>query len=320
MIERQHGGGLGWPRPGVPRLRPRLSWLRFVFPGVVQVVWIGAAHPRLLSTLFALEGPAEFGQALVATLGHRDIELVVLRTTWNAGHYYHYSVHALWARIRERGEFLAAVQAGPRHPRWSPRQAELLRATDELHDNLVIGDLTLQRLRRLGYSDRELIEICFITAHYELIGMLEESAGMPPEPLLGRPPVQDGPRRPRTGKRAPHPILDARTPWTPGGDEILALHRPLHTLLGWYGRRMARISTLDAAEIGAALDGSIAEGARATVVGRAVTELDREFFLSDETWADLLRHYTVREVMELCVLVGHYRTYEMIVDTMRPGG
>lgn len=310
--------GLGWPAPRVPRLRPRWGWLRYPLPGSTQIWWIGTVHPRLLAVLFALEGPAEFGQLLVAKLRHRDIELLVLRATWNAGHFYHYAAHALWARVRERPGFLEAVQAGPGHRRWDGQQAALLRAADELHEDLAIGPATVARLRELGYTDRELVEICFVTAHYQLIAMLEESAGMPPEPLLGRPRSRSGaqPRRPRTGIRRPAPGLNPGTPWTPG-DAALAPQRPLRALIGWYGRTMARVSTLDAAEVGAALHPAPDTTTdRAKLLARAVTELDREFFLSDDTWRELLDHFTVRQIMELCVLVGHYRTHEMIAHTM----
>ncbi|MFC9996981.1 carboxymuconolactone decarboxylase family protein [Nocardia sp. NPDC127526] len=310
--------GLGWPAPREPRLRPRWGWLRYAFPGSTQVCWIGTAHPRLLAVLFALEAPAEFGQGLLATLRHRDLELLVLRASWNAGHFYHYSVHALWARIRERAGFLDSVHAGSADRRWNDRQAALLCAADELHEHLAITPETIARLRELGIGDRELVEICFVTAHYELIGMLEESAGMPPEPLLGRPRSGTGaqPRRRRTGIRGRAPGLNPATPWTPG-DTALAPHRALRTIVGWYGRTMARVSTLDAVEIGALLQPSPDTGTeRARLLHRAITELDREYFLSDGTWRELLNHLTIRQIMELCVLVGHYRTHEMLANTM----
>src|SRR5438132_1620515 len=110
--------GLGWPQPAIPRVRPKVRTLRLI-PGTTQVVWIGTVHPRLLAALFALEGPAEFGQFVLASLRHRDIELVVLRASWNAGHYYHWSAHAVWARIRERRGFLESVKAGPVDERWT---------------------------------------------------------------------------------------------------------------------------------------------------------------------------------------------------------
>lgn len=307
---------LGWPEPGIVRARPRWGWLRYPLPGSTQICWMGSLHPRLLAVLFLLEGPAEFGQALVASLRHRDIELVVLRASWNAGHFYHYSVHALWARIRERAGFLDAVHAGSADSRWNERQAALLRAVDELHTDLVIAAPTIARLRLLGLGERELIEICFITAHYQLLGMLEESAGMPPEPLLGRPRSGRGaqPRRRRTGTRDRAPGLNGARPWTPG-NAALAAHPPLRALLDWYGRTMARLSSLDAAAVIAALNFP-ADPDTPGFLRTAVTELDREFFLSDEAWRELLRYFDIRQILELCVLVGHYRTHEMIANTM----
>lgn len=307
---------LGWPEPGTVRARPRWRWLRYVLPGSTQICWIGSLHPRLLAVLFLLEAPAEFGQALVASLRHREIELVVLRASWNAGHVYHYAVHALWARIREGAGFLDAVHAGPADPRWNDREAALLRAVDDLHTDLTIAAPTIARLRLLGFGDRELIEICFITAHYQLLGMLEESAGMPPEPLLGRPRSRHGaqPRWRRAGIHGRAGGLAAAHPWTPD-DTALAAHPPLRLLLRWYGRTMAKLSGLDAAAVIAAMK-STEEPDSPDPVRRAVAELDREFFLSDATWRELLEHFGIRQVLELCVLVGHYRTHEMIANTM----
>lgn len=312
--------GLGWPQSRLDRARPRAAWLRYVLPGSAQMLWIGTAHPRLLATLYALEGPAEFGQWVLAAMPHREVEIVVLRATWNAGHSYHYAVHALYGAVRERRGFLPAIQHGPDHSRWNARQSALLRAVDELHDQLAISPLTVRRLRELGYTDRQLIEICFITAHYQLIAMLMETAGMPSEPLLG-PLVATNdelPRRPRTGANEPAAGLNPSTPWNPGGDDVLTAHRFLHYGLNRYGRAMANLSTVDPAEIGAALDRSALPPVdlRAAVVHRAVIELDREFFLTDDTWKQLREYLTVRQIMELCVLVGHYRTFEMIVNTL----
>lgn len=309
--------GLGWPQPQVTRVQPKAQALR-VIPGTTQVLWIGTAHPRLLATLFALEGPAEFGQLVLASLSHRDIELIVLRATWNAGHFYHWAAHAAWARIREHRGFLDAVKVGAEDGRWTARQAALLWAVDELHGDLAISPQTMRELREHGYQDRHIIEICFITAHYQLLGMLEESAGMPGEMIFGSPdPAEDpAPRRPRPATR-PENNLDGANPWLPGGEEALDRHGVLSFGLRNFGRAMARLSTVDPVQVIAALKatGDSADP-QESAVRHAVTQLDREFFIRDETWQRLEELFTTKQILELCVLVGHYRTYEMIVNTL----
>lgn len=110
-------------------------------------------------------------------------------------------------------------------------------------------------------------------------------------------------------------------PWTPDIGQDLAIHLVLRTLLQRYGRAMARLSTLDAAEIGVALRDidTVANSAapRSEVIHQAVRELDREFFLGDDTWRALHDHFSTRQILELCTLVGHYRTHTMIGNTLR---
>ncbi|MFX0575019.1 carboxymuconolactone decarboxylase family protein [Nocardia nepalensis] len=325
--------GLGWPNPGVPRVRPRGHWLRVV-PFLPQILWVGTRHPRLLASLYALEAPAEFGQWVFARLSHRDVELVVLRANWNAGHYTHWSLHALWGRIREGREFLDAVRVGPADPFWDARGSALLRAVDELHDDLAIGPDTLDALVGFGYRDAELTEICFITAHYEMLGMLFESAGMPAEFFVPTPNPGPGPipRRRRRPARRFDTGLDPRRPCWPGAGHLLGEHRFLRVALWMFGRAAANWATVDSSELATALSrragrpqtrdftsGDHEEaGARCRVLCRAVDELDSEYFLSDDTWVELLRYLTVAQVLELCVLVGHYRFFEMIVNTLEP--
>lgn len=311
--------GLGWPSSGVPRVEPKLRSLR-VIPGMPQLLWVGTVHPRLLATLFALEGPAEFGQLFLASLSHRDIELIVLRATWNAGHYHHWSLHALWGRVREGAGFVDAVQTGPEASRWDRRRATVLRAVDELHDDLAVGEATVLELFKLGYTERDLIEICFITAHYEMLGMLLESSGMPPESFIPAPdPAADpAPRHRRNPARVFASGLDRHSPWHPMDDHLLQPHPVLRFALRRFARGATRWSTLDRAHLAAALSRTKTMDPRTELLRRAVTDLDREYFLSDETWQALRKQLTLQQILELCVVVGHYRMHEMIVNTIEP--
>jgi alkylhydroperoxidase family enzyme len=64
---------------------------------------------------------------------------------------------------------------------WSPRQRALLLATDELHELRVISDATWALLaEELG--ELELLELCFLVGHYEMVAMALNSLGVEPEP------------------------------------------------------------------------------------------------------------------------------------------
>jgi hypothetical protein len=56
----------------------------------------------------------------------------------------------------------------------------LLQATDELHDRRVISDRTWQELEGT-FSDRELIELCLLVGHYEMLAVTLNSLGVEPE-------------------------------------------------------------------------------------------------------------------------------------------
>ncbi len=46
---------------------------------------------------------------------------------------------------------------------------------------------------------------------------------------------------------------------------------------------------------------------------RAVDELDTEFFVGDHTWEQLIASYDIPQLLEMCLLVGHYRAFAMLM-------
>jgi alkylhydroperoxidase family enzyme len=120
-------------------------------------------------------------------LPRAHLELVILRVAWNCGSWYEWVQHVpLSARAGLDEEARHAVPDGPAWPRWTDIQRTLLQATDELHDHRVITDATWQTLAR-ELSDRELMELCFVVGHYELLAMTLNSLGVEPETTgLGR--------------------------------------------------------------------------------------------------------------------------------------
>jgi hypothetical protein len=64
---------------------------------------------------------------------------------------------------------------------WSPRQRALLVGTDELHEFQVISDATWELLAE-ELREQELLELCFVVGHYEMVAMALNSLGVEPEP------------------------------------------------------------------------------------------------------------------------------------------
>ncbi len=87
-------------------------------------------------------------------LPRADVELLILRTAWNCGCWYVWVQHAGIAPAHGLApELVAAVADWPACARWSPRQ-----------------------------RDTELIELCFLVGHYEMLAMTVNSLGVQPEP------------------------------------------------------------------------------------------------------------------------------------------
>jgi AhpD family alkylhydroperoxidase len=102
-------------------------------------------------------------------LPRADTELVILRVAHRCGCEYEWRHHERMAqRVGLSADEIARVRQGP--DGFSERQALLLRAVDELHDTRDISDETWGGLRS-RLSDVELIELCMLTGHYEMLAM-----------------------------------------------------------------------------------------------------------------------------------------------------
>ncbi len=114
-------------------------------------------------------------------LPRRDTELVILRVAHNTGSEYEREQHEKIARDvgMSAGE-VARVREGAGAPDWSGRQSVLLEATDALHAHQWIGDELWARLRA-KFDERELIELCMLVGHYEMLAMTLNSLRVRPD-------------------------------------------------------------------------------------------------------------------------------------------
>jgi 4-carboxymuconolactone decarboxylase len=148
-------------------------------------------HPRLYRRW------SPFGGQLLqrGLLAERDRELVILRTAWRCACAYEWGQHvAIAGRAGLSADDIRRVARGPSAPGWSPDDAALLAAVDQLQDNHRISDETWKRLaQRLG--DGELIELTMLAGHYALLAGALNSLGVQPEqplPALGEAAVGGG--------------------------------------------------------------------------------------------------------------------------------
>jgi AhpD family alkylhydroperoxidase len=118
-----------------------------------------------------------------------DTELVILRVAHNTGCDYERSHHEhLGARAGLSDADIARTIDGPDAPGWTPRRAALLRACDELHRDGVIADPLWADLAAM-FDERELIELCMLIGHYEMLAMTLNSLRVQPDAIPdGEPP------------------------------------------------------------------------------------------------------------------------------------
>ncbi len=115
------------------------------------------------------------------SLPRRDTELLILRVADNCGCSYEWQQHDRIARAAGLdGDAVARVRVGPGADGWSQRQTLLLLAADELHAQRDISDELWTRLCA-ELSDVELIELCMLVGHYEMLAMTLNSLRVQPD-------------------------------------------------------------------------------------------------------------------------------------------
>ena len=115
------------------------------------------------------------------TLDARDRELAILRTAVRCRSTYEWAQHV---RISELlgidRETIDRVVQGPDAAGWSPPDALLLRAIDELHDTATLADDTWAALSE-RYDERQLIELTMLIGHYHMVAFTLNALGVQPE-------------------------------------------------------------------------------------------------------------------------------------------
>jgi AhpD family alkylhydroperoxidase len=102
-------------------------------------------------------------------LPRRETELVILRVAHLRGCQYELDHHTRLGKQAGLDDAdLRRVADGPEAEGWTPREAAILTAVDELHRSGDVGDATWETLRQ-HLDDRRLIELVFLVGHYEML-------------------------------------------------------------------------------------------------------------------------------------------------------
>jgi alkylhydroperoxidase family enzyme len=158
---------------------------------------VGSGPPNIFTTLARHRGLfrrwLRFAGALMpgGRLPRSASELLILRVAHNTGSEYEWTQHeriALTAGLD--AEQVARVREGPPWEGWTEQQRLLLRACDELHRDRALSDELWAQLRS-RLTDEQLIELCMLVGHYEMLAMTLNSLRVQPDelPASGPPPI-----------------------------------------------------------------------------------------------------------------------------------
>jgi 4-carboxymuconolactone decarboxylase len=137
-------------------------------------------HPVLAGRFLAYTGLFLNDPALPA----RWRELVVLRVAWRTGSTYEWLQHVRMSpRFDITSDEVEAVSRGAEAGTWSPFEAALLAATDQLVDRYSIDDATWSRLAA-ELDERQLVELPFVVGTYVAQAMAYNSFHMQLDPGL----------------------------------------------------------------------------------------------------------------------------------------
>ena len=178
----------GWKTPDRVRLaplRPEECGLRMRI-----VIWVAAKKGKLdASNLFLMLARdfrlfwawLNFAKRMMpfGALDRRDTELAILRVAWNCRSRYEWGQHVdIGLRVGLHPREIARVPLGPDAPDWEPRQAAVLNACDELHQERMVSEDTWQQLI-VHYNEKEMLEVLMMINHYEMIAGILNSTGLP---------------------------------------------------------------------------------------------------------------------------------------------
>ena len=142
-------------------------------PKGLNVLGLFAHHPELAHAFFTFNGHL----LLASTLPVRDRELVVLRVAALRECEYEWAQHQIIAGDAGISpEEVARVRSGPDAPGWSPEEAALLRAADELVASAGLSDETWTALAS-SYETRQLLDLVFTVGAYDLLAMAFSAFG-----------------------------------------------------------------------------------------------------------------------------------------------
>jgi alkylhydroperoxidase family enzyme len=182
------------PEPRIaPGNRAQLGWRNFVVTRVLAVA-TGGRSANVFTTLGRhrrlFRRWLRFAAVLMpgGRLPRIDSELVILRVAHNCDCEYEWRHHERLGGVAGlSADEIERVRHGPDAGGWTPRQRLLLRAADALHADRDIPD-DLWASLDAELEDTDLIELCLLVGHYEMLAMTLNALRVQPDSPPSGPP------------------------------------------------------------------------------------------------------------------------------------
>ena len=108
----------------------------------------------------------------------REREIVILRAGWLCKSGYEWTQHkAIGLREGLTETEIEAIKTGADAANWSPADAALIKASDELHADQFITDATWAALKT-HFTDKQCMDVVFTTGQYTQVSMILNSFGV----------------------------------------------------------------------------------------------------------------------------------------------
>ncbi|MFX0028333.1 MAG: carboxymuconolactone decarboxylase family protein [Candidatus Hermodarchaeota archaeon] len=108
----------------------------------------------------------------------REKELLILRVGWLCNSEYEWAQHSVIGKRAGLSDVeILRIRDGPDAEGWSPFDALLLRAVDELYVDSFISDSTWNELATT-YDKHQLMDLIFTVGQYNLVSMVLNSLGL----------------------------------------------------------------------------------------------------------------------------------------------
>jgi alkylhydroperoxidase family enzyme len=115
------------------------------------------------------------------TLNTRQLEIIILRVAWRVKSAYEWHNHVGYAmNAGITLDEIAAIRDFPAGGAWTEEEAALMRATDDLIDDNVIGNATWATLTKT-LDKRQMMDLTFTIGHYVMTSWALASIGVPIE-------------------------------------------------------------------------------------------------------------------------------------------